>query len=86
MNAQNIAIQTRYNLPTSLTAEKIISLSMGAFANHKFTNAQGYHITGISEIGMQVRKGDFVQNIKWSETPDIKAMAFTVTPEFDRTW
>lgn len=86
MKAQNIAIKTRYKLPTSLTAEKIISLSMGAFANHRFTNAQGYHITGISETGMQVRKGDFIQNIKWSETPDIKAMTFTVMPEFDPTW
>jgi hypothetical protein len=35
---------------------------------------------------MQVRKGDFIQNIKWSETPDIKAMTFTVMPEFDPTW
>jgi hypothetical protein len=30
MNTQTIAIQTRYNLPTSLSAEKIISLIAAA--------------------------------------------------------
>lgn len=58
-----------WHLPSTLTAKAVSELSTGAFANHDFTNAEGFHITGISGIGMQLRKGntEHIKNVRFSE-------------------
>lgn len=84
--AQNQRIALKYNLPAKMTAGEILAASMGAFANHRFTDERGFHLTSISEFGFQLRRGDRIENIKVATDPQAMARVFAVAPEFDPSW
>jgi hypothetical protein len=85
-SSQNARVAAFYKLPATLNARQINKLSMGAFANHSFTDARGFHITSISDFGFQLRKGDRIENVNTVTNTDQLEHLFTVEPQSDPTW
>ena len=86
-SSKNARIAACYKLPATLTAREINKLSMGAFANHSFTDARGLHVTGISDFGFQLRKGEYlIENVNTVTNTDELEHLFTVAPQADPTW
>lgn len=68
-----------------ITGLEILKESMLFFSAHSFTDKDGYQITGISHLMIQLRKGDDVHTFTLKNTPKgfhaAMAEKYTVQPE-----